>query len=121
MTQLASVFSGNTIVLKHTITAAAGGAQNLTGCTLIATLKASASDSDANAISLIKSSTGGIVIDSPATLGTATSTFPASATAAFSTSKMLVFQLKLVDGTGAITTIEEGTISVKLSAITTNS
>lgn len=113
MTNL-TVYSGNTIVLIHTITNAAGTAQDLTGCTLFSTLKYQRTDADGAALASINSPSSGIVISSPASAGFATSTYAASVTASFTSNTRLEWDLKLKDATGAVYTVDSGQINVIL-------
>lgn len=118
-TRLNPVKRGDTIVLDITVTTAAGAAQDLAGCTLYATLKDDLSDTDANAISQVTTTGGGIVVDSPTTLGTATATFPASATLGLTQSTTLYWDVQLKDATGQIFTVADGTIPVQLDVTIT--
>lgn len=114
---LGPVKRGDTITLKIKVRqppdiSPSGAMQDLTGCKLYATLKLSTDDADPG-LGQVTSPASGIVIDTPATLGTATATFPASVTDGLSTPTEVFWDVQLKDAAGQIRTVADGTMTVQ--------
>lgn len=93
---------GDTFSFSATVTDS-NGVVNLTGKSLIFTLKTAYSDADVNAIAQKKSSTGGIVItDAPNGLATIT-LLPADTRTLGDEFQVLVWDLQLIDGSNVYT------------------
>jgi hypothetical protein len=113
-----TMYRGDTLILDCAVTAAGGGAQDLTGCTLTMTAKRSKNDADSAAVFQLTSPSGGIVIDSPASLGTGVITVSPSDTADLTRDTKLVYDVQIEDGSGNIYTSETGTLNVTLDVTT---
>lgn len=101
-----------------TITAldATGAAVDLTGTTLIWTVKRSRTDPDSAAVIQKKSSDGGITIltQSGATLGQATINLAAADTSPLTHQTMGYWDLQVVDAAGKVQTLSTGTLMILL-------
>lgn len=114
-----TMYRGDTVIFSGTATAAAGGAQDLTGCTLRFVAKKSKRDTDGNAIISLSSPSSGVAIVSAAG-GTYTVTIPPSSTSSLTKPEYLFYNLQLTDGTGRVYTVDTGTITVNMDvAVTT--
>lgn len=113
-----SMYRGDTWELDGTVTAAAGGAQNLTGCKLWFTAKRSRSDADVSAVFQLSSPSGGIAIVSAAA-GTFRITVSPPHTSGLTAKAVLYYDLQLEDASGNVYTLDSGTLTVNLDVTVT--
>ncbi len=102
---------GDTIVLSIAVKDSAGAALNCAGGTLRATLKDELSDTDGTALAQINSPASGIVWILQ-TSGTATATFPASATSGLTADITLYYDVQYTDSAGRVDTVDSGTVQI---------
>ena len=103
---------GDTYPETWNITAAGGGAYNLTGCTLFFTMKLNEAQADADAaIQHSSGALGGITITS-AVGGTATHTITAAEAATLTVGATYKWDVQLVAADGTVKTLEDGDATV---------
>ncbi len=102
------VFRGDTIVLNIAAKDTTGAALNCTGGIMTATLKDDLGDADPG-LSQVTSPASGIAWVVQAS-GTATVTFPATATAGLTDDVTLYYDVQFVDSASRKSTLEKGTI-----------
>lgn len=102
---------GDTINLTGVVRDSAGAVVNLTGCTLRFTAKLNRGDAD-NATGAIKKYTGSGITHTDAAAGAYRVTLAPADTSSLTATTVYFWDLQLTDGSGAVFTVADGTLTV---------